>query len=206
MSGIVDSTPPTISGLPTGPIVLELAGPGGTPSSAVDFSGITASDLGDGTVAVTNDAPALFPPGTTPVTFTAVDSSGNVATASVDVTVIDSVAPTITSATSDVSIIATPNHKMIPVNLTVLGSDASGVVVSRIVAVTSNEAINGQGDGNTDPDWFITGPLTVELRAERSGQGNGRIYTITVECVDAAGNASYADVTVTVPKSQGKKK
>ncbi|MDQ3623880.1 MAG: hypothetical protein M3463_15555 [Verrucomicrobiota bacterium] len=61
------------------------------------------------------------------------------------------------------------------------------------------------GGGDTAPDWEITGPLTVDLRAERSGGGRGRIYTITVECQDEAGNAATSTVDVTVPKSQGKK-
>ena len=39
----------------------------------------------------------------------------------------------------------------------------------RIVSVTSNEAINAT-------DWKITGDLTLNLRAERSNRGTGRIY------------------------------
>ena len=59
--------------------------------------------------------------------------------------------------------------------------------ICRIVSVASNEPVNGAGDGNTAPDWEITGALTVNLRAERSGQGVGRLYTITVRCVDLLG-------------------
>lgn len=60
------------------------------------------------------------------------------------------------------------------------------------------------GGGDTPPDWVITGPLTVDLRAERSGKGSGRVYTITVECSDASGNTATKTVTVTVPHDQGK--
>ena len=42
----------------------------------------------------------------------------------------------------------------------------------------------------------------VKLRAERSGIGNGRIYTITITCTDDKGNATSATVTVSVPLSQ----
>jgi hypothetical protein len=63
------------------------------------------------------------------------------------------------------------------------------------------------GDGNTSVDWRITGDHTVLLRAERSGNGGGRIYFITVRASDASGNRSQTKtVTVTVPKSQGKAK
>ena len=78
-----------------------------------------------------------------------------------------------------------PNHKMRPVTVTVDATDACDPNFScEIVSVTSNEPANGIGDGNTSPDWSITGPLTLELRAERAGPGTGRIYTITVECTD----------------------
>jgi len=71
--------------------------------------------------------------------------------------------------------------------------------------VNSNEPVNGLGDGDTAPDWIITGDLTVNLRAERSGIGNGRIYTITVTCKDACGNSSVGSTTVTVPHDQEQK-
>jgi hypothetical protein len=71
--------------------------------------------------------------------------------------------------------------------------------------VSSNEPENGLGDGDTSPDWKITGNLTLNLRAERSGKGSGRIYTITVKCADADGNSSSGNVRVSVPHDQGKK-
>ncbi|NHM05587.1 HYR domain-containing protein, partial [Flavobacterium celericrescens] len=46
-------------------------------------------------VSVTNDAPAAFPLGTTTVTWTVVDGSGNTATATQLVTVSDTTLPTI---------------------------------------------------------------------------------------------------------------
>jgi hypothetical protein len=71
----------------------------------------------------------------------------------------------------------------------------------RIVSITSNEPVNGTGDGDTAPDWEITGAMTANVRAERSGNGKGRIYTITVEARDASGNTATGTVTVSVPKN-----
>ena len=85
--------------------------------------------------------------------------------------------------------------------------DVAPCITWHITQVTSNEPVNGKGDGNTAPDWQILGNHTVALRAERSGNGSGRIYTITIQASDANGNLSDPKtVTVTVPKSQGKKK
>jgi hypothetical protein len=72
------------------------------------------------------------------------------------------------------------------------------------LTVTSNEPINGTGDGDTAPDWEIVDSHHVRLRAERAGGGDGRIYTITITCTDSSGNSSSQTVTVTVPKSKGK--
>ena len=49
--------------------------------------------------------------------------------------------------------------------------------------VTSNEPI-----GHTSPDWVVLGARHVQLRAEREGNGHGRIYTITVSCSDSGGS------------------
>ena len=93
---------------------------------------------------------------------------------------------------------------MVSVTVTVAATDDSGAAPTcRIISVTSNESADGAGD--TAPDWEITGALSANLRAERSGQGSGRIYTIVVECKDASGNAATGSVTVTVPGSQRKK-
>ena len=56
-----------------------------------------------------------------------------------------------------------------------------------------------------EPDWEITGDLTLKLRAERAGNGPGRFYTITFEGSGAAGNVSAPrTVMVVVPRDQKK--
>jgi hypothetical protein len=118
------------------------------------------------------------------------------------VTVVDSIPPQILSVTANPGTLWPPNHKMETVTVTVVAVDlVDPTPVSRIISVTSNQPVNGTGDGDTAPDWEITGPLTVKLRSERS-QGQDRIYTITVESVDDAGNASTATETVVVTNAK----
>ena len=96
---------------------------------------------------------------------------------------------------------------MVEVTVTVDAEDlCDPVVICRIVDVTSNEPINGPGDGNTGPDWNITGDLMVNLRAERAAIGTSRVYIVQIECTDASGNTAAAAVEVTVPHDQGKAK
>jgi hypothetical protein len=94
---------------------------------------------------------------------------------------------------------------MVPVTFTVDVSDICDAAPRcQVISITSNEPINGKGDGNTSPDWRIVDNLHVELRAERSGGGSGRVYTITVRCTDASGNSAVRNVNVTVAHDQGK--
>ena len=48
---------------------------------------------------------------------------------------------------------------------------------------------------------MVHSPTDIELRAERSATGPGRVYELTFSAVDATGNATPARVTVTVPRN-----
>jgi len=81
---VVDTTPPAFTYVPP-PITVEQIGPSGT---AVEVPSPTVTDICDAAPEVTDDAPPVFPPGSTTVTFTATDDSGNTAAATTVVTVI----------------------------------------------------------------------------------------------------------------------
>lgn len=141
--------------------------------------------------------------GTHTYTLTVDDGRGGSDTDTVVITVQDTTPPDIDSVTANPNVLWPPNHRMEPVTVTVDATDLCDPNFScEIISVTSDEPINDVGDGNTSPDWIITGPLTVDIRAERAGPGDGRVYTITVECTDESGNSSTATVDVTVPHSQ----
>jgi hypothetical protein len=88
---------------------------------------------------------------------------------------------------------------MVGINVSSTTSEGCGVVSCQIVNVDSNEPIDGLGDGDTAPDWLITADLSVNLRAERSGRGTGRTYSVTVQCTDDSGNTDTEVVSVIVP-------
>ncbi len=138
--------------------------------------------------------------GTTTVKLIATDIGGNSDTCSFELTRVDQTLPEITGLQTDKNLLPVPNHKMQDITLSYTASDnCEPVEVS--VTVSSNEPVNGTGDGNTSPDWEIINNNLVKLRAERSGNGNGRIYTITVTARDASGNQTSASTEVKVPKS-----
>ncbi|QRN96582.1 hypothetical protein JRI60_47580 [Archangium violaceum] len=97
-----------------------------------------------------------------------------------------------------------PNHKFHTVTLS--GKDGYGEKFKvTIKKVTQDEPLNGQGDGNTEPDakWVDDYKDRVKLRAERSGQGDGRVYRITFTAKDSKGKTCTGTVFVGVPHDQG---
>ena len=195
---IVDTTPPTLT-VPAG-ITAEATSPAG---AAVAFV-TTATDIVDGSVGVTcaPSSGSTFALGTTLVQCAASDTRGNTARDSFNVNVVDTTAPIILSVKPSTASLWPPNHKMEPVTLSVIAIDAADLTpTSTIISVSSNQPINGTGDGDTAPDWVITGPLTVQLRSERAGTQD-RVYTIRVQTTDDSGNSSTATTTVRVTQSR----
>jgi hypothetical protein len=141
---------------------------------------------------------ASFSQGTNIVTVWVSDGKAVPVACSTVVIMRDRTPPRIISIKATPNVLSPPNGKLVPVAVIVQAVDDNGPVTSRIVSVRSNEAQDGK-----QPDWVITGDLSLLLRAERSPHGNGRIYTITVQCRDAAGNTSTGSVTVTVPHDNG---
>jgi hypothetical protein len=150
---------------------------------------------------------AKLPHGIHLLTMTATDSKGNVTVMDSSVTVEDTIAPVIVSASADPKVLWPPNHKMINVNVTAKVEDACGHTTWKIVSVKSSQPTSGKGDV-TPTDFKITGDHTVSLRAERTGKDkNGRVYSITIQAVDESGNKSLRKVvTVKVPHDKGKGK
>ncbi len=130
--------------------------------------------------------------------------------ATVSITVNDTVGPTITLTNNSISLWPA-NHTYHTINVSDLVASASdnfdpNVTLNSVVITqaTSDEIENGNGDGNTLNDVVIASDCkSVQLRAERDGSGDGRVYTITFLVRDAAGNTTIATGKVIVPKNSG---
>lgn len=190
---VVDTTDPVV----TAPddVVAEATGPLG---ALVSYSGESATDaVGVVSLVCLPASGTQFAIGDTLVVCTAEDAAENEGSASFTVTVEDTTGPDITDVSADPSELWAPNNKMRSVTVSVTATDA--------VDPNPSCVITGVSDNETDEadDWEQTGDLTVDLRAQRDGGGNGRTYTISVTCTDGEGNNSDGTVEVTVAHDQG---
>jgi len=173
-----------------------------TVASITGVNGESGATVGTVTLNTTHTNVGIYAADTW--SFAGTANYNNIGSTTITDVIKDTTPPVITSLSTNAPTLWPPNHKMVAVTVSATASDLVGVVSLKIISVTSSEPDNGLGDGDTPNDIQVTGDLTVNLRAERSGTGNGRTYTITVQAKDAAGNASTRTVTVSVPKSQGK--
>ena len=81
------------------------------------------------------------------------------------------------------------------------GDITNSVVIQKVTSDEPEDSATG-GDGNTLNDIVIAANCkSVQLRRERDGNLNGRVYTITFKVTDSFGNSATATVKVSVPKT-----
>jgi uncharacterized repeat protein (TIGR01451 family) len=109
--------------------------------------------------------------------------------------------PAITGLTATPSVLWPPNHKMKNVTVDYDIVDNCGPVQVDL-QVASNEPSDGPGDGHTSPDWQVLDLHHVQLRAERSGRGSGRIYSVAITASDSMNQSATAVAAVRVPHNR----
>jgi RNA polymerase sigma factor (sigma-70 family) len=143
---------------------------------------------------------SFFPVGTNWVRCTTTNEAGQVTNrSSFAVVVHDCEPPVIHSIAASPKVLWPPNHRMETVTVRVEASDNCHLARCKIISIGFSECVPADGIVHTAGEWVITGDLTVNLNSEPPAGDTARVYTITVECRDDAGNASTADVLVTVP-------
>jgi hypothetical protein len=120
------------------------------------------------------------------------------------VTVKDTTKPTINVSGLTPSTLWPVNHNMIPVGKIIV-SDICDVKPGVVLNITQDEPLNTTGDGNFSTDAsvaFSGNTANISLRAERSGNSDGRVYLLKYTTTDASGNTNFSCSAVTVTKSQ----
>lgn len=201
---VQDTTPPVIDLVGDSEIVLECG------VDTYNEPGATVTDICDAsTVVAISGTVNTSTPGTYTITYTATDGHGNNAVpVERTVRVVDTTPPVVTVHSAPTSLWP-PNHKyrtitLADLNITVEDHcdkeiSAENVV---IVSVSSDEPENAGsgGDGNTENDIVLNNTCrSVDLRSERLGSSDGRVYTLYLEATDASGNTGFATYEVHVP-------
>ena len=107
--------------------------------------------------------------------------------------------PDCSVATPSVDSLFPPNHKMNDITISGVTDPDGDAVTLTIDGITQDEPTNDKGDGNTSPDGDGVGTDTAQIRAERSGKGDGRVYEITFTADDGNGGMCTGMVSVGVP-------
>ena len=203
----LDETAPVIAAVED----ITTANDPGVCGAEVTFA-LSAVDACGGEVTITSDpaSGSFFAVGETEVTVTASDAAGNTSESTFTVTVEDTEAPSLVANGEPITLWP-PNHQYVAFDVTdfVVSVDdnctdleAAGVLISHVTSDEVEDA-RGGGDGNTDNDIYFDG-TTLNLRAERQGSGNGRVYTVHLAIEDEHGNLSTATAQVHVPKSRNR--
>ena len=100
-----------------------------------------------------------------------------------------------------------PNHKFVDVSINGVEDPDTGVsgVTLTISGITQDEPISGTGDGDTAPDALIVSDNfefdRVQLRSERSGSNDGRVYEVSFTATDGTESCD-GSVSIGVPQNR----
>jgi len=95
-----------------------------------------------------------------------------------------------------------PNRQLTPVFVNITATDDSGVPAVTLISIACDDSCDPVRD--IAEAAFGTDDRTFKLRADRTGGGKGRTYTIVYEATNAAGRKTRATTIVTVPHDRGK--
>ena len=107
--------------------------------------------------------------------------------------------PLCSAAAASPNIIRNVNHKMVPVSIVGVTDADNDPVQITVVAISQDEPVTGEGSGNTTFDAMGIGTNAPQVRAERSGRGDGRVYRIAFDATDGKGGQCSGNVRVEVP-------
>jgi uncharacterized repeat protein (TIGR01451 family) len=95
-----------------------------------------------------------------------------------------------------------PNHKFRTIRLSGATDPDGDPLNWSVTGVTQDELLNGLGDGDTSPDAVLGVGNELQLRAERSGLEDGRVYRIAFTVTDGLGGSCTGVANVGVPHDQ----
>jgi hypothetical protein len=181
-------------------LTVECSDPEGTDVALIYGTPPEAQQCSDFEVSVAPKGP--FAVGTHEIEITS-SADGGTSLCETTLTVVDTTPPELSPKHVE---LWPPNHKW----HTITASDCfeihdacDATVEATLLWVSSDEASDDTGDGNTEPDMQFLGCDSVQLRAERQGSGDGRVYRLGWQFEDDEANTVEKTCQVIVPHDQG---
>jgi hypothetical protein len=205
-TGFADSTPPTttatLSPTPSASqwnntnVLVTLNAtdnPGGSGVNDITYS-LSGAQTGSNVMPGNTASVPISTEGVTTLNYFSTDNAGNQESEKSVTVRIDKTPPTLLCSATPATLWP-PNHKLVPVNLSVTVLDSlSGPGAFVLKSVTSN------GNAAQEIEGFTVGTSSTSglLRADK-----GAVYTFVYTGTDLAGNQGSCTVNVTVPHDQG---
>jgi len=95
-----------------------------------------------------------------------------------------------------------PNHRYVDVSIAGVTDPDGDQVTTEIVSIFQDEPTDGSSDGSTCPDARGIGTSVAQVRAERAGDRDGRVYHIRFRADDGRGGSCTDVVRVCVPRDR----
>jgi uncharacterized repeat protein (TIGR01451 family) len=111
--------------------------------------------------------------------------------------------PVCTAASTGLGTLWPPNHKYVAGQIAGVTDPDGNPISLTINGITQDEPVNSTADGNTSPDATIGSGGAFQVRAERSGQGDGRVYRVAFTATDGLGGECSGVGRIGVPHDQG---
>jgi len=109
--------------------------------------------------------------------------------------------PDCTEATPSTDSLWPPNHEMKTISIDGITDPDGDTVTTTITGITQDEPTPGPGKKHS-PDGDGVSTDTAQIRAERDGSGDGRVYEISFTADDGNGGTCNGSVFVGVPHDQ----
>lgn len=191
---------PAMSWLCPNDLTVECSNPEGTDVEAIFSEPPETQQCSDLKFSVSPSGP--FAVGTHQIQISS-NLDGGTSLCEATLTVVDTLPPEVTPKHVE---LWPPNHKLHTISATdcfdvVDACDAH--VEAALLWATSDEPVDDIGDGTSEPDLEFSGCDRVQVRAERQGPGNGRVYRLGWQFSDDEGNTTERVCEVFVPHDQG---
>lgn len=191
---VVDTVSPSI--VCPEPIVTECTGR----NSAYVLPGLATASDSCTPAQLSGPVADFFPLGSTAVRYTARDSSGNESSCTSSIEVVDQTPPEVSLSPPAPLWPADSLYRTIRLEDCIVVHDACGGGLTQTGATASISCVSSdEPQGGSEPDIVFVDATTVKVRADRSANGDGRMYSLHFEVRDAAGNVTQGLCPVGVP-------